>query len=146
MLAGWVWKRTTTRPRRRLGRYLAASVAVCVVASHLIHVWAEANSYVPVSAFAAYLPLFFPLKDSRHMARLGLVDQARAREHRLAASFGPPANGDLNYPLAPLQCQPPFPLLNRLLVVIHGLRADALLPPLAPPLSHSPPEPPPPHS
>ncbi len=140
MLAGWVWKRTTTPPRRRLGRYLAASLAVCFVASHLIHAWAEANSYVPVTAFTRYLPLFFPLKDSRHMARLGLVDQARAREHRLAASFGPPADGDLNYPLAPLQCQPPLPLLNVLLVVIDGLRADALRPDIAPRLSDFAPE------
>jgi membrane-anchored protein YejM (alkaline phosphatase superfamily) len=69
------------------------------------------------------------------MARLGLVDQARARQRRLAASFGRPAGGDLHYPLAPLQCEPPSPLLNVLLVVIDGMRADALRPDLAPRLS-----------
>src|SRR5260370_35784570 len=95
---------------------------------------------MPVTACTGYRPLFFPLRHSRHMARLGLVDQARAREHRLAASFGPPADGDLNYPLAPLQCQPPVPLLNVLLVVIDGLRADALRPDIAPRLSDFAPE------
>ena len=140
MLASWVWKRTATRPRRRIGRYLAAGLATCFVASHLIHAWAEAHYYVPVTAFTRYLPLYFPLKDSRRMARLGLVDQARAREHRLAASFGRPAGGDLNYPLAPLQCRPPSSLLNVLLVVIDGMRADALRPDLAPRLSEFAPE------
>src|SRR5260370_34507166 len=69
MLAGWVWERTTTRPRRRLGRYLPASLAGCFVASHLIHAWAEANSYVPGAAFTRYLPLFFPRKTSPHIGR-----------------------------------------------------------------------------
>ena len=135
MLALWVWKRTATPPRRRIGRYLAAGVAACLVASHLVHAWAEAHHYVPVTAFTRFLPLYFPLKDSRRMARLGLIDQSRARENRLRASFGRAARGDLNYPLAPLRCHPPSPLLNVLLVVIDGMRADALRPDIAPRLS-----------
>lgn len=135
LLAGWVWRRTATSPRRRIGRYLAVGLAACFAASHLMHAWAEAHHYVPVTAFTRYLPLYFPLKDSRRMARLGLIDQARARENRLRASFGRPARGDLNYPLAPLRCHPPSPLLNVLLVVIDGMRADALTPDIAPRLS-----------
>src|SRR5260370_30371485 len=64
MLAGWVWKRTTTRPRRRLGRYLAAGPAVCFVARPLIHAWAQANSYVPGTPFPRSPPPFFPLQGS----------------------------------------------------------------------------------
>lgn len=140
MLAGWIWKRTATPPRRRIGRYLAVGLASCFVASHLIHVWAAAHSYVPVTAFTRYLPLYFPLKDSRRLARLGLVDPARAQEHRLAASFGRAARGDVRYPLAPLQCQPPSPLLNVLLVVVDAMRADTLRPETAPRLSEFAPE------
>lgn len=140
MLAGWIWKRSAIPPKRRIGRYFAAGVAACFVASHLTHAWADVNFYVPVTSFTRYLPLYFPLRAPRHMARLGLVDPERARERRLGASLGRPAAGDLHYPLAPLQCQPASPLLNVLLVVIDGMRADALRPDLAPRLSEFAPE------
>jgi membrane-anchored protein YejM (alkaline phosphatase superfamily) len=135
MLALWVWRRCAAPPRRRIGRYLALTLALCFVASHLIHAWAEAHSYVSVTALTRYLPLYFPLKDSRRMARLGLVDEARAREHRLVSSLGPRSEGELRYPLAPLRCDPPRPMLNVVLVVIDALRADALNPDLAPRLT-----------
>ena len=140
MLAGWLWKRTAHPPVRRIGRYLAMGLAICFVSSHLIHAWADAHYYVPVTAFTRYLPLYFPLKDSRRMARLGLVNEARAREQRLVSSFGQPRGGDLNYPLAPLRCQPPSPPLNVLLVVIDGMRADTLTPAVAPRLAGFAPE------
>src|SRR6266436_4666837 len=70
MLAGWLWKRTAHPPVRQIGRYLAAGLAICFVSSHLIHAWADAHYYVPVTAFTRYLPLYFPLKDSRRMAPL----------------------------------------------------------------------------
>jgi membrane-anchored protein YejM (alkaline phosphatase superfamily) len=49
--------------------------------------------------------------------------------------MGRPADGGLRYPLAPLHCDPPSPRLNVLLVVIDGMRADALTPMLTPALS-----------
>jgi uncharacterized protein len=132
MLAAWVWKRTAHPPRHRVGRYLAVVIVSCFLASHLIHAWAEAHNYVPVTAFTRYLPLYFPLKNSRQMARLGLVDEAKVREHRQIAALGRPPDGELHYPLAPLRCEPPQPMLNVLLVVIDGMRADSLEPGLAP--------------
>jgi uncharacterized protein len=132
MLALWVWKRSARAPRRPVGRYLAVALGSCFLASHLIHAWSEAHNYVPVTAFTRYLPLYFPLKDSRRMARLGLVDEAKARENRQIAAVGRPPDGELHYPLAPLRCEPPRPMLNVLLVVVDALRADALEPGLAP--------------
>ena len=134
-LARWVWTRTAVPSPRHVGRYLALGLAACFLASHGIHLWAEAHSYVPVTAFTRYLPMYFPLKDSRRMARLGLVNEARAREYRIAAARGRPGDGGLHYPLAPLRCDPPTPRLNVLLVVIDGMRADALTPAVAPALS-----------
>jgi len=69
------------------------------------------------------------------MNRLGFVNEARAREYRRVATMGRPADGGLRYPLAPLRCDPPSPRLNVLLVVIDGMRADALTPAVAPTLS-----------
>ena len=135
LLARWVWTRTALPSRRRLGPCLALALAGCFLASHVIHAWAEAHSYVPVTAFTRHLPLYFPLKDSRRMDRLGLVNEARAREYRRAAAMARPSDGGLRYPLAPLRCDPPSPRLNVLLVVIDGMRADALTPAVVPTLS-----------
>ena len=132
MVAVWVWKHSAHPGRHPVGRCLALVIGICFVASHLTHAWAEAHNYVPVTAFTRFLPLYFPLKNSRLMARLGLVDQAKVREHRLLGALGRPPEGALHYPLAPLRCQPPQPVLNVLLVVIDGMRADALEPGLAP--------------
>ncbi len=132
MVAVWVWKRSARAPRHRAGLYLAVVLGSCFLASHLIHAWAEAHNYVPVTAFTRYLPLYFPLKDSRRMARLGLVDEAKARQHRQVAALGRPPDGELHYPLAPLRCEPTPPMLNVLFVVIDAMRADALEPGLAP--------------
>jgi membrane-anchored protein YejM (alkaline phosphatase superfamily) len=132
MLARWLWRRAAQPIGRGRGRYIAIGIVGCVLASHLIHLWAEAHYYVPVTSFTRYLPLYFPLKDPRRLARLGLVDQARAREQRLVDALGRPPGGELHYPRAPLRCEPLEPLLNVLFIVIDAMRADSLAPDTAP--------------
>ena len=132
MLALWVWKRSVDPSRHRFGRYVALGIVACFLASHLIHLWAAAHYYVPVTSFTRYLPLYFPLKDSRKLARLGLVDQARARERNLVAALGRPPGGELHYPRSPLRCEPKPPRLNVLLIVVDAMRADSLAPTIAP--------------
>ena len=132
MLARWLWRRAAQPIGRGRGRYIAIGIVGCVLASHLIHLWAEAHYYVPVTSFTRYLPLYFPLKDPRRLARLGLVDQARAREQRLVDALGRPPGGELHYPRAPLRCEPLEPLLNVLFIVIDAMRADSLAPDAAP--------------
>jgi len=131
MLAHWIWRRTVDAPRLRVGRYLALGLVACFVSSHLIHLWAEAHSYVPITSFTRYLPFYFPLKDARNLARLGLLDLDQvARKSNLHAS-GRPSRGELRYPRSPLICDPRRPLLNVLLIVIDGMRADSLRPAVA---------------
>src|SRR5262249_59745962 len=62
----------------------------------------------------------------------GLVDRTSAREQGVTASLGWSTNRGLNYPLAPLRCDPHPPLPNVLLVVIDAMRADAVVPAVAP--------------
>jgi membrane-anchored protein YejM (alkaline phosphatase superfamily) len=135
MLASWVWARIRSQPRRRIGRYLALVLGSCFVASHLIHWWASAHYYVPVTSFTRYLPLYHPLRDAGLLARLGLIDRFQAREQGLVAALGQPPVGELNYPLSPLRCAAHSPDLNVLLVVIDAMRADALTPEVAPRLA-----------
>lgn len=132
MLALWVWTRTVDPPRYRFGRYVVLGIVGCFLASHLTHLWAEAHYYTPVTSFTRYLPLYFPLKNSRKLARLGLVDPARARERNLVASLGRPPSGELHYPRSPLSCEPRRPRFNVLLIVVDAMRADSLTPTNAP--------------
>ena len=131
MLALWIWRRTEHASARRVGRYLALTAVACFLSSHLIHLWAQAHAYVPVTSFTRYLPLYFPLKDSRNVARLGLLNQGVV-SHNLAAQLGRPPGGELRYPRAPLVCEPRRPLLNVLLIVIDAMRADSLTARVAP--------------
>jgi len=126
MLARWLWRRSTQPIWPGRGHIIVIVVVACFLASHLIHLFAEAHYYVPVTSFTRYLPLYFPLKDARKLARWGLVDQARARDRNLVASLGRPPAGELHYPRAPLRCEPRAPLLNVVLIVIDAMRADSL--------------------
>src|SRR5262245_47330455 len=51
LVAAWVWRRTAGRPRPGIAVSVALGLVTCLVGSHLIHVWAEAHYYVPVTAF-----------------------------------------------------------------------------------------------
>jgi membrane-anchored protein YejM (alkaline phosphatase superfamily) len=135
MLAFWIYTRTAERPARRIGRYLALMLATCFLASHLVHAWAEAHYYVPVTAFTRYLPLYVPLRDTKLQVRLGLLDRARALDQNTVAALGRPSGDELHYPLTPLRCEARAPMLNVVLVVIDAMRADALTPQTAPRLS-----------
>jgi uncharacterized protein len=135
MLAGWVWQRTARPATRRIGPYLALGLAACFVAGHLVHAWAAAHYDGSVTAFTRYLPLYYPLRDTGLLARLGLIDRAAARERGVGAALHRPAAGDLNYPLAPIRCESRTPELNVLLVVIDAMRADVLTPEVAPRLA-----------
>jgi uncharacterized protein len=132
MLAQWVWKRVARPSRRRVGWWLAVCLGGCFLASNLVHAWADARYYVPVTAFTRYLPLYHPLRNKGLLAKLGLVDRNRAREQGLVAALGRPPDGTLHYPLAPLRCEPRQPMLNVLLVIIDAMRADALRAGVAP--------------
>jgi hypothetical protein len=131
MLAGWVWKRTAAPAWPRRGRALVLGLAACFLASHLIHMIAFAYFYVPVTSFTRYLPLYFPFQEPRTLAKL----RAPGGGHRLVPARGRLAEGELQYPLSPLRCEPSRPLLNVLLVVIDGMRADALTSTAAPRLA-----------
>jgi membrane-anchored protein YejM (alkaline phosphatase superfamily) len=135
MLARWVWQRTAQPPARRIGRYLAVGLAACFVAGHLVHAWAEARYDVRVTAFTRYLPLYYPPEAIKLQVRLGLVDRAQARARGIAAADDRTPGGELQYPLAPLRCEARGPGLNVLLVVIDGMRADALTDASAPRLA-----------
>ncbi len=131
--AVWQW---VGGARRRGGPVLALVLTLAWLGGQGIHVWGDAVGLPSVTQLTRYLPAYFPIHSRRGLARLGLVDPAAVERQRLLARAGAAsADGQLQYPLAPLACGPVDPPLNLLMVLIDGLRPDAIDPGLMPVLA-----------
>lgn len=136
LLAGSVARWLDRRPGPAGGGKFAVLILLCWFASQGLHIWADAVSYSPVLRFAAVLPVHFPIRAKRSLARLGLIDASRVREARLARQGATARDGDLAYPLKPLDCPAPAQgNLNVLWILIDALRPDAISPALTPTLA-----------
>lgn len=127
MLAGSLQRWLARRQRPAGGRWLAATLVTCWLASQGLHVWADGLGYSPVTRFTAMLPLYYPIHAKRTLAKLGWLDEERVRQARLLRQGTASVSGDLQYPLQPLQCAAPgsaWP--NVLWILIDGLRPDAI--------------------
>lgn len=133
MFAGILRRWLAARPARG-GRRLALGLVLVWVASQSLHIWADAVGYAPVMRFTQTIPLYYPQSAKRALAKLGLVDPERVREARLLRRTLHEEEGDLRYPLAPLQCEPPARAQNALWIVVDALRPDAPDPALTPTL------------
>jgi membrane-anchored protein YejM (alkaline phosphatase superfamily) len=128
--------RLAARPgARRSGRLWVALLGSSLVASHLGYAWADARYDGRVTAYGRYLPAYYPLTAKRFLARHGLVDPAAAREASLLHRARGGGDGVLDYPLAPLRCEPRRPLPNVIMIVLDGLRFDAVDPRYTPSLN-----------
>jgi len=122
--------------RRRGGLPLGLCLALAWLAGQGIHIWGDALGLPSVTQLTRYLPAYFPIHSRRGLARLGLVDPAAIERQRLLARARQGAGGgQLRYPLAPLRCRAGDPPQNLLVVLIDGLRPDAVTPGLMPNLA-----------
>jgi len=128
MLAGWVWRWVDAR-NRRWGVPLAIGCTVLILGSQLIHAWADANYYVPVTSVGMQLPIYEGFTAKRQLTRLGLVDPQASRERETARRLSRELEVDheavLEYPLEPLQCSSHEPM-NLLLILADAMRSDML--------------------
>ncbi|MBN1578870.1 MAG: DUF3413 domain-containing protein [Chitinispirillaceae bacterium] len=126
-LARIVWTRHIVL-RKKL--YLAATlpaVIVMLLATHAVHIWADATGYVPVTGFTTTLPMFYPSTDKRHMVKWGLADIANRR----GAPGREGGRRVFRYPLAPLTFTPST-RFNILIVGVDAMRSDILTDEAAP--------------
>lgn len=126
MLAGTLWRWLAGRPRAG-GRYVALLLIACFASGELVYIWADAVGYAAVTRFKQTIPLYYPRSAKRLLAKAGLVDPERVREASLLRRAAQQEEGELRYPLAPLQCDAPAAAPpNVLWIVIDGLRPDAV--------------------
>lgn len=116
------WKRQFRRTRPWQGRSLTILFVCCFLATHLIHIWADASLYSPITAQKSNFPLSYPMTARSFLARHGWLD-LQAFE---AQKANPEHQGHrrIAYPLSSLQVSPQDSHPNLLLITLHGLRSD----------------------
>lgn len=138
LLAAWVWK-WVNAGRSRNGRSISILAVLAILGSQLIHAWADAAYYVPVTSVGQQLPVYQGITAKRQLVRLGLVDPdiMRQREvaRRMSRQIDRGDEGTLNYPLQPLQCSN-GQRLNLVLILADALRWDMVTETTMPFLNH----------
>lgn len=136
MLAGIIWRNFVLADGRKNGRMLAVVLIGCWLGSQAIHIWGDAVGHTPVTQFTRFMPLYYPIHAKRDLARLGWVDPDKARQRRMLRGSLDVADGQLNYPLHPLNCTAAdTDLPNIVIILIDALRPDAIDPELTPALA-----------
>ncbi|QPG04316.1 DUF3413 domain-containing protein [Salinimonas marina] len=102
ILANAIWKRIERLQKKHIGTPVSTFFIVCFVASHAIHVWADARLYQPVIKQDNMFPLSYPATAKTTMSRYGLLDLARYQE-RKELQFDPQIH-KITYPLKPVYC------------------------------------------
>jgi membrane-anchored protein YejM (alkaline phosphatase superfamily) len=136
MLAGMVWRNFAMASGPKGGKWIAAGLACAWLGSQGLHIWGDAVGHTPVTQFTRFMPLYFPIHAKRDLARLGLVDPEQVRKRRMLRGSVGDGDGQLQYPLQPMDCRADAAgLPNILIVLIDGLRPDAIHPELTPNLN-----------
>jgi membrane-anchored protein YejM (alkaline phosphatase superfamily) len=127
MLAGIVWRNFATAPGPRGGKWVAIGLIVCWLGGQGIYIWGDAVGHTPVTQFTRFLPLYFPIHAKRDLARLGWVDPEQVRQQRILRGSVGVGDGQLQYPLQPMNCSADADdVPNLLIILIDALRPDAI--------------------
>lgn len=118
-LANLTWKRLERLRGHRIGPRISAVFVACFLASHLIHIWADANIYTPITQQDDLLPLSYPSTAKTLMARHGWIgtDTYQSQRDRLTESD----QLNLQYPLGSLLCTRQSNLRPTLVVAFDAL-------------------------
>lgn len=101
VIANAIYKRLKRFQRLRFTPYMTTAFVVCFIASHGIHVWADARLYTPILKQDNMFPLSYPATAKTLMARYGLLDlEIREQQEELQYQVG---SGFL-YPPQPVYC------------------------------------------
>jgi membrane-anchored protein YejM (alkaline phosphatase superfamily) len=102
IVANALWKRIDRLQNRKLGLPISIFFVSCFVASHAMHVWADANLYQPIVQQDNMFPLSYPATAKTLMARYSLLD-IEDYQQRKALQFNQTIKG-ITYPAVPVYC------------------------------------------
>lgn len=126
LLGKWVWKVFIERNKRLPWLIIFVTIVILHLATHVLHIWADANYYTPITRFTSYLPFFYPTTAKRYMIKHGFANLEKSRDEQLMKGLTDEYKGVLQYPLKPLTFHPVDTLKNVVIIVIDDMRADVL--------------------
>ena len=98
LFAIWSWKKLRSlSKRKRFARPVVIGFILCFISSHLIHIWADANFYRPITMQRSSLPLSYPLTARHFLERYGFIEENGYRNR--AIQEGNPFAIAIEYPL-----------------------------------------------
>ncbi|MWP62055.1 DUF3413 domain-containing protein [Gilliamella sp. Pas-s25] len=125
LFALWSWKKLRSlSKRKRYARPVVIFFIVCFVASHLIHSWADANFYRPITMQRSSLPLSYPLTARHFLERYGFMKENGYRDR--VAQEGNPFAMAIEYPLGHIVYDKQPIKNNVLMIVIDGWNTNLL--------------------
>lgn len=120
-LANIAWKRLDKLQEKHWGAAFSSVFVLCFLASHSIHVWADAVVYTPITKQDDLFPVSYPTTAKTLMSKHGLlVDQRTEAAGRLLRET---THVNLNYPAAPLMCARVPQAPTTLIVAFSSLNA-----------------------
>lgn len=103
------------------GRKTAVTLFLALLMANIIHIWAAANAFQPVTMLKRYLPMFYPATANSFMRKHGWIDEeAIARQKAMSVD----TDTDLNYPLEAIQAESVTEPFNIVMIVIDSWRLD----------------------
>ncbi|WP_392561675.1 DUF3413 domain-containing protein [Orbus sturtevantii] len=117
IFAIWSWRKLRSLTKRR--KYCKPFVGLfilCFLSYHLIHIWADANFYRPITMQRSSLPISYPLTARHLLERYGFIDQGNY-ESRVKQEGNPFAIA-IEYPLSKINYRHSVSSYNILMIVI----------------------------
>jgi len=107
----------------RGGKWISAVVVLMMFSSHMIHAYASANNYRPITRISKSYPLYFPTTANRFMYRIGLATPDKNHENLNRAMQR--STRDLRYPLNSIKADSTSKL-NVLIILLDSWNLKAL--------------------
>lgn len=118
VFAIWSWRKLRSLSKRsRYSKPVVIVFILCFFLSHLIHIWADANFYRPITMQRSILPVSYPLTARHLLERYGFIAMgdydARIKQE------GNPFAIPIEYPLAKINYKSTTTPYNILMIVIN---------------------------
>jgi membrane-anchored protein YejM (alkaline phosphatase superfamily) len=114
IVANALWQRIERLQKRKLGLPITTFFVACFVASHAMHVWADANLYQPIVRQDDMFPLSYPAKAKTLLAKYNLLD-IEDYQQRKELQFNQNITG-IAYPSEAIYC--PVDRVNKVAILI----------------------------
>lgn len=125
LFAVWIWKKLRSFiKRRKYARPVVAMLILSFLAAHIIHIWADAYFYRPITMQRYIVPLSYPMTARHFLARYGFTSQDEAclsyqkEKYRQALP--------IEYPIGKIQFKETKVPYNILVITVDELSQDAL--------------------